>query len=60
MARLTGAKLLVNSDAHTESDLLTPSLARRVVCGAGLEEGEVDDILATNPKSLMKRFPSQG
>jgi putative hydrolase len=60
MARLTGAKLLVNSDAHTESDLLTPSLARQVVCGAGLEEGGADDILVTNPQSLLKRFPSQG
>ena len=60
MARLAGAKLLVNSDAHTESDLLTPSLARQVVHGAGLEEKAADDILVTNPQALLERFPSQG
>jgi putative hydrolase len=60
IARLAGAKLLVNSDAHTEPDLLTPSLARRIVCGAGLEEKEADDILVTNSQALLERFPLQG
>ena len=60
IARLAGARLLVNSDAHTESDLLTPSLARRIVCGAGLEEKEADDILVINPQALLERFPVQG
>jgi putative hydrolase len=60
MARLAGAKLLVNSDAHTESDLLTLSLARQVACGAGLEEADVDDILVANSQALLERFPSWG
>jgi putative hydrolase len=60
IARLAGAKLLVNPDAHTEPDLLTPSLARRIVCGAGLEEKEADDILVTNSQALLERFPLQG
>jgi len=60
IALLAGARLLVNSDAHTESDLLTPSFAHQIVRGAGLEEKEADDILLNNPQALLKRFPSEG
>lgn len=60
MALMAGARLLLNSDAHTESDLLTPSFARQVVRGAGLEEKELDDILLNNPQALIQRFPLQG
>jgi putative hydrolase len=60
MARITGAKLLINSDAHCESDLLTLSLTRQVACGAGLEETEIDDILVTNVQALLNLLPSQG
>lgn len=60
MAQRSGARLLVNSDAHTEADLLTPSLARQIICGAGLEQREADEILLANPQALLKRLPSPG
>ncbi len=60
MARLAGAKLLINSDAHEEADLLTPPLARQIARAAGLEEIEIDEILITNTQALLKRLPEQG
>lgn len=56
-ARLTGAKLLLNSDAHSETDFLTPTLARRMTRRAGLDEKESDAILITNAQALLKRLP---
>ncbi len=60
LARLAGAKLLLNSDAHDETDLLTPPLARQIARGAGLDEKESDEILITNVQALLKRLPEQG
>jgi len=60
MARLAGAKLLINSDAHEEADLLTPPLARQIARAAGLDEIEIDEILITNTQALLKRLPEQG
>jgi len=60
MARLAGAKLLINSDAHEEADLLTPPLARQIARAAGLDEIEIDEILITNAQALLKRLPEQG
>ena len=60
MARLTGAKLLINSDAHEETDLLTPPLARQIARAAGLDEIEIDEIFITNAQALLKRLPEQG
>jgi histidinol phosphatase-like PHP family hydrolase len=60
MARLAGAKLLINSDAHEEADLLTSPLARRIARAAGLDEIEIDEILITNAQALLKRLPEQG
>lgn len=56
MARLAGAKLLLNSDAHDESDLLSPELALSIARGAGLEENEFDDVLQTNPRALLNKL----
>lgn len=58
LARLTGAKLLLNSDAHDEPDLLTPDLARKIARGAGLNEEEIDEVLANNARTLLKRLPT--
>ena len=59
-SRLAGAKLLLNSDAHDESDLLTVELARRIARGAGLDEKESDEILTNNVQALMSRLPEKG
>jgi putative hydrolase len=55
VAREAGAALLVNSDAHQPSDLLSLESARRVALGAGLSPDEVEAALHTHPKALLQR-----
>ncbi len=56
LARLAGARLLLDTDAHDASDLLTPALARAVAQGAGLEEKEIQEVLLDNPRALLRRL----
>jgi len=56
LARKTGAKLLVNSDAHNSTDLLTPQLASAIAQGANLTQDELRQVLVTNPLSLLDRL----
>ena len=46
MARETGARLVLNTDAHAPEDLLTLAEAKRVALGAGLKPSEVDRLYA--------------
>ncbi len=55
MARQAGAHLILDSDGHDESDLLTPELARNVARDAGLAEDEIEDVLETNACALLER-----
>lgn len=55
MAKKVGAKLLLNSDAHSPNDLLSEEMARKVIRGAGLEEGDVEEVLIENPHELVRR-----
>lgn len=57
LAQLTGAKLLLNSDAHDESDLLSPSLAAAIIHGSGLDDTTSSQVLTVNPELLIKRLP---
>ncbi len=57
LAKLTNAKLLLNSDAHDANDLLIPSLITDIALGAGLEQNELAQILETNPLTLLGRLP---
>jgi putative hydrolase len=54
-ARAAGARLLVDSDAHLPSHLLTEAFARRVALCAGLEETLLPEILVSNPQELLAR-----
>lgn len=56
IARLTRAKLLVNSDAHNELDLLTTDLAYDTAKNAALTEDEIDAILNDNPRALLRKL----
>jgi len=56
VARTAGAKLILNSDAHDEDDLLTPNSANDILRGAGLSEEEIAQVLQTNPKELLERI----
>jgi histidinol phosphatase-like PHP family hydrolase len=54
LARLYGAKLLINTDSHSPSDLITSEFARRVGMAAGLAEEEVESIFEEALKLALK------
>ncbi|MEJ5293216.1 MAG: histidinol phosphate phosphatase domain-containing protein [Candidatus Methanosuratincola sp.] len=56
LAMEAGAALLVNSDAHTVGDHLTPELSLAVARGAGLSEEDAEKVVFRNPDELIKRF----
>ncbi len=56
MARRAGAKLIIDSDAHEESDLLTPELALTIAKNASLTESEIIDTLQTSPQALLTKI----
>lgn len=58
LAQQAGAKLLLNSDAHREHDLLTGPFADAVIRGTGLDTTTCDEVLTINPQALLKRLPS--
>ena len=55
MARLAGARLIVNSDNH-DLDFLSEEQARHIVLAAGLEEKDVEEVLRKNPQLLLERI----
>lgn len=54
--RQAGAKFLINSDSHLHKDLYCQDMQIKVGKGAGLEEGEIADIIEINSKSLLKKI----
>jgi len=56
VAQQTGAMLLINSDAHTDTDLLTPSTVQAVVSSTGLTEQQCQQVLVENPLLLIQRI----
>lgn len=42
LAQKTGAKLVINTDAHDSYDLIDKNMAKRIVCGAGLTEKDFE------------------
>jgi putative hydrolase len=56
MARRAGAKLIIDSDAHEEFDLLTPELAYTIAKNASLTEAEITNALQTNPQALLTKI----
>ena len=55
MARLAGARLIVDSDNHG-LDFLTTERIRSVVLGAGLNEEDVEEIAVGNPLLLLQKI----
>ncbi len=55
LAQIAGAKMLVDSDAHKDTELLTDAFAAAVARGAGLDEDACKQALAINPAILVKR-----
>lgn len=55
LARKVGAKLVINTDAHSPSDLFTKDILRKVGLGAGLSEKEFKAVLQNSSELLRKR-----
>ena len=56
MAMKTGAKLLVDTDAHNETDLITQEQAYQTALDAGLSEEEAVKVIRDNPQELLARI----
>ncbi len=56
LAKQAGAKLLLNTDTHSIDDLLSPSLAKSTLLGAGLNESDCEQVLETNSRLLVDRL----
>jgi histidinol phosphatase-like PHP family hydrolase len=52
-ALAAGVRLVLNSDAHEPSDLLTEAFALRVLRGAALPEGEFAAVYDAHPRELL-------
>lgn len=55
-ALASGARLLLDSDAHEPADLLSRTFALNVLRGAALPESEIRTVLETNPQALLARL----
>jgi histidinol phosphatase-like PHP family hydrolase len=55
VAQAAAARMIVNSDSHEPSDLLTAVFQQRVARGAGLSPAELPAILIENPHMLWER-----
>jgi histidinol phosphatase-like PHP family hydrolase len=58
IGREQGAKFLVNSDAHSYTNLYTGDDQQKVARGAGLAEDEIKEIFDKNVKQLLKKIGS--
>lgn len=56
MAKQFGAKLLVNTDSHSEHDLITQEEAFQIAVNAGLKKEEAIKVVKNNPQRLIKRI----
>jgi putative hydrolase len=59
VAQQAGARMIVNSDAHEPSDLLTVVFQERVALGAGIAEGLLGSVLHEHPRLLHERVRSR-
>ncbi len=55
LSQKAGAKLVINTDAHSSSDLFTREILRKVGLGAGLSEKEFKAVLQNSVELLRKR-----
>ena len=55
VAREAGARMVLDSDAHQPSDLLTDEMALQVALGAGLSRAEAEALLSDGPRQVLER-----
>jgi histidinol phosphatase-like PHP family hydrolase len=58
LARDAGAALVINSDAHAPSDILTPNWREKVAFGSGLTAEEMERINKAMISLVEKLVPS--
>jgi len=58
-ARAAGALIVVDSDTHAPSELLTEEWQRRVAVCAGLSEEEAEAVLTKNPRRLLEKLAAR-
>jgi len=58
LARDSGAPLVINSDAHAASDIMTPNWREKVAFGSGLTADEMERINKTMISLVEKLVPS--
>jgi histidinol phosphatase-like PHP family hydrolase len=54
MAKKCGAGLVFNNDAHTQADFASRELARKILLGCGMEEGEVEAVFRNSEDGVKK------
>jgi histidinol phosphatase-like PHP family hydrolase len=59
MAKEFGAKLLVNTDAHSEKDLITQAKSYAIAKEAGLKEKDIISTIRDNPPELLRKIGYQ-
>jgi len=59
MAKQFGAKLLINTDTHSDKDLITQKQAYLLATKAGLKRTEAIKVIRDNPRALIKRIERQ-
>lgn len=56
VARELKIPMVINTDTHAPSDLITYEFARKVGLGAGMSFRELENSLTTNPLEILKRI----
>jgi putative hydrolase len=59
IALKAGARLVIDSDAHTDSDLLSDNFAMAVLQGAGMDNAAIKAALTSNSEMLVKNLRSK-
>ena len=56
MARLVGAKMVIDSDTHAPDNLMDEASARMVALGAGMTQAETELAINVTPFDIIKRL----
>ncbi len=56
IGREAGVKFLINSDAHSHSDLFKSGMQERIGLGSGLGKDEINEILGKNCPEFLKKI----
>ena len=56
MARLVGAKMVIDSDTHAPDNLMDEAAARKVALGAGMTQSETELAINVTPFDIIRRL----